>query len=126
MDKRWRFDPRRDHETVSPHFFQKWMALLIAISSAIPASETVSERNSLGPESNRAGSRSTHRTGGMETRRQLPRIRYDYMGGYLLDNLKCPGRLLRHSVRDAFGVVATLWILLSATSAAAQTRCEQP
>src|SRR5258705_10378072 len=29
-----------------------------------------------------------------------------------------PGGLLRHSVRDVFGVVVTLWMLLSATSAA--------
>ena len=36
------------------------------------------------------------------------------------------GGLLRHSIRDAFWVVATLWILLNATSASAQARCEQP
>ena len=33
---------------------------------------------------------------------------------------------MRHSIRDAFGVVAALWILLNATSASAQPRCEQP
>src|SRR5258706_12552992 len=36
------------------------------------------------------------------------------------------GALLRHAILNASGVVAALWILLNANSAAAQARCEQP